>query len=1001
MGYPVWITPAGDLGKIAELEYYRFTVSAAESNGQAVAYSLIAGRLPSGIQLTAQGTIAGQPAESYVNIAGTPAAVNIDRDFKFTVRATANNDSNQITDRTFNLTITGNKDPVILTDPTFLGTFLDGTEIDIQLEALDLDGDPLIWNFKDGKLPDGVFLSETGALTGYIRPVVNLPEGSTIGWDKSRWEQYPWEFSTKSISLNYEFAVEVSDKKSYVSKSFSFLVLSHDSLRADNTLITTDSNILTADLDEKRPPILLTDDMGLFSIYKSDNYFAFKFDAIDSDGDAVGYTILSGDGIGFDQAGANFDTTLFDRGNLSLPPGLSLNQTTGWLTGYIPVQIETTKDYKFAIQAYKVNNSTYVTSPKLFTLTILGSLNLNVTWITPNDLGLLDAGEISKIQIIAETINRQNLSYSLKIGSRLPQGLKLLSDGVLSGRCSFQTFGLDSGTTTFDKTLAAKSFTTGETFFDRTYRFTVIAANADNSINTERTFSLVVDTLSAEPYESVYLRCLPAIAERNKLYNIIDNTDIFPNQAIYRLNDPYWGKNRTLDVLAAYGLTASSAADYIAAMEDRHYNKTLYFGNYGTSLAKDENENVLYEVIWVDIIEDTSAYVKGTKQNSPAASTDIRSKINNWRNPAFGIDDPAGYTLKINDVFLAQRDLVTALGQTNPSALPEWMISVQEDKTTLGFTTKAVLAYVKPGEGKKILFRLNRATQNNTLPDIKEIFFTADRYVLDNNLSEYFNLDTRLWQAHNYTSFDLEANVDDSYNPVATVDFAVNIPFEYINGKTTQQVEALGGLDNIITSFEGRTIIFATQENYTGFNYQSENQGWVQYNQFFDDTTDFDGVTFDKSTVVTGYVANQGNPDLVNKRAGVWTVTKDENNLFKLIFTSAIAINQVVEVRFGSQYGGNKLIYNFNLEDGLATVPNFNIINPFAVFEPIPTTFDQNTTRFLNAVDIYQLPDAGDRYLKFPSINIMDKNSSITIVAGLFDSNLVTFDSVALTFDEG
>jgi hypothetical protein len=68
------------------------------------------------------------------------------------------------------------------------------------------------------------------------------------------------------------------------------------------------------------------------------------------------------------------------------------------------------------------------------------------------------------------------------------------------------------------------------------------------------------------------------------------------------------------------------------------------------------------------------------------------------------------------------------------------------------------------------------------LPDIKEISFVADRYVLDNNLSEYFNLDTRLWQVHNYTSFDIEASVDDSYNPVATVDFAVNIPFEYING---------------------------------------------------------------------------------------------------------------------------------------------------------------------------------------------------------------------------
>ena len=970
MGYPIWITPAGDLGKIAELEFYQFSVLAVEPNGQDVTYSLIAGRLPPGIQITEFGTIAGQPAESYVNIAGTPAAVNIDRDFKFTIRAKANNDAALIADRTFRLTITGNKEPVILTDPAFLGTFLDGNEIDLSLEAIDLDGDNLLWNLKDGSLPEGVTLTPQGVLTGYIKPKVNLPQGATIGWDKSRWEEYPWEFTTRSINFTYEFVAEVTDGKSYVSKAFSLLVLSHDSLRADNTFLTADSSIITADLDEKRPPILLTDDFGIYATYRSDNYFAFKFDAIDLDGDEVSYTILSGSGVGFDEVGTTFDTTLFDRGSFALPTGLTLDSTTGWLRGYIPAQVETTKVFSFAVQAYKTNNPNYITSPKFFTLTILGSLNLDISWLTDNDLGVLQAGEISKIKVEAETKIGQNLSYALKVGSRLPQGLKLLSDGLLSGRCSFQTFSLDGGTTTFDKVLAAKNFTTGETFFDRTYRFTVVASNADNTISAERTFSVIVDTVSAEPYENVYLRCLPEISARNTFYSIIDNTDVFTNESIYRLNDPYWGKNRTINLLSSYGLTASTAADYIAAMQDRHYNKTLYFGNYGTSVARDTDDNIIYEVIWVDVIEDTRAYIKGVKQATPKATTDLRTKINNWRNPSYASTNPVGYTLKTNDEFLMRKDLIDALGFTNPTALPEWMTSVQRDKTVLGFTTKAVLAYVKPGEGEKILFRLNRFTKNGTLPDIKKIPFTADRYILDNNLSYNFDLDTRLWTQHNYTTFDIEADVDDSYNPVATVDFAIDIPFEFINGRTTAELEALGGLDNIITSIEGKTIVFATQENYIGFDYESDNQGWVQYNQYFDDVSDFDNEGFDESVIIPGYVAKEADPDVINKRAGVWTITFDDNDLIKLVFTTEIENNQVVEVRYGTRYGGNKLIYNFNLEDGLATVPNYNIIDPFAVYEPNPTTFDNNTTRFLNAVDIYQLPDEGDKYLKFPKIGV-------------------------------
>lgn len=970
MGYPTWVTPSGDLGKIAELEYYQFSVVATEATGQPVTFSLIAGRMPPGIQLSSSGTISGQPAESFISLTGTPAAVNQDRDFKFTIRATANNNPLMVSDRTFTITVGGNREPTILTPGVDLGTYLDGVAIDIALEAVDLDGDPLIWRLKDGELPEGTVLNSDGTITGVIRPKINLPEGAQPGWDRSRWESYPWEFSTRSVNKTYQFVAEVTDGKSFVSKSYSLLVISHDSLRADNTFLTSDTRFITADADEKRPPVLLTDSLGIYATYKSDNYFAFKFDAIDLDGDDVSYTILIGGGIGFDAPGSNFDAALFDRGSFLLPPGLTLQTSTGWLTGYIPAQVESSKQYTFAIQAYKTNNPNYITDLRFFTLTILGSLDLTVTWLTPNNLGSISAGEVSNLQVSAVSAVGQNLSYKLKNGSRIPQGLRLLSDGLLSGRCSFQTFSVDSGTTTFDKNLAEKGFTTGQTVFDRTYRFTVVVTNADNSISSERTFEVKVDTVTAQPYENVYFKCLPELEARDKLLSIIENTDVFPNDSIYRLNDPYWGKNREISVLAAYGLTASSAEDYIAAMESRHYNKKLYFGRYGTSVAKDENDNIEYEVIWVDIIEDTRSYIKGIKQGPPASTTDLRTKINNWRNPNYDVGDPVGYTLRTNDELLMRRDLVEALGRTSPTALPAWMTSVQKDKTVLGFTTKAVLAYVRPGEGEKILFRLNRATNSKILPDIKEIPFVADRYVLDNNLTQYFNTETDLWEVHRYTTFDTEVRIDENLTPVATVDFAVDIPFEYINGRTIAEVEALGGLDNIITSFVGKTLVFATQENYFGFSYDLSNQGWVKYGTFYDDATKFDNVGFDISTIIPGFVESEANPSIANQRSGIWRIEKDSNDLIRLVFVETINQNEIVEVRFGTRYGGNKLVYLYNTDDTLATVPTFMIIDPGTVVEAAPTTFDSNTTRFLNAVDIYSQPYEGDKYLKFPKIGV-------------------------------
>jgi hypothetical protein len=61
MAQPVWVTPAGDLGTIAESLFFQVPIEATDPDGPKVLYSLIAGKLPEGVQVTKNGSIEGVP----------------------------------------------------------------------------------------------------------------------------------------------------------------------------------------------------------------------------------------------------------------------------------------------------------------------------------------------------------------------------------------------------------------------------------------------------------------------------------------------------------------------------------------------------------------------------------------------------------------------------------------------------------------------------------------------------------------------------------------------------------------------------------------------------------------------------------------------------------------------------------------------------------------------------------------------------------------------------
>jgi len=898
-----------------------------------IEFQLLAGRLPPGLQLSKFGTLKGHPAEE-INVTGVPASVNQDKDFVFTVRAkTIGNNPKLITDRAFKMTVTGNKPPSIVTGltgtpPVSLGSYYDGAELAIQLEAEDLDFDPLTWTTIEGVLPPGVTLTADGLLTGIPEPFVNLPNDATTGWDKARWEKYPWQFSTRSETADYAFTVQVSDGKSTDTRRFSITVLATDAVTADSINYSVDLPVPTVDFTNRRAPVILTKTLGDFSTYISDNYFSYKFDAVDWDGDKILFSIP------------------LDGSTQSLPLGLAINPLTGWLTGYITTQIASTNIYNFTLKCYK-EGSPELFDTQDFTLTILGSKSLDIIWLTESDLGTVRAGEVSRLKIEARSASGKSIKYTFKNGSKLPQGLVLLNDGLISGRPSFQSWSLDRGNTTFDKDLLNKNFIRGVTSFDTTYTFTVVVSTADGSSAAERTFTLLLNRDPVVPYENLYLRCLPDKSARDKFVSIIENSDIFVTSDLYRKNDPYWGKNKTIDLLAAYGVTVSTANEYISAMQDRHYDKTLYFGDYGVAVARDDSDNILYEVIYVKMIEETRAYKNGVRQDPPAKEIDFTAKVAGWSNPTRN-DVSLVYP---NDSRLLRRDISDGAGSSNPLALPLWMRSVQLDDTVLNFVTYVPLAYVNPGAGEKMLFRLNRAVAAGTIPNITDIPFRADRYLLDATLSLNYDAANDKFVDSRYTTFDLEAVY--ATPSVTTVDFAVDIPFNYINGRTAQEIQNIGGLDGIVTAYDSLTLIFATQELYDADLYPQADEpesGW----------------RYEDSTLVTSSEISQDSSTVYNPRQSVWQMSVGISNVITLTQLDEIQVGDIITVKNGARYGGNQLYLDPTTVGSPYTTAYYTIVeDPVIVKESDVTTFDSDTTRFRSSVDIYQLPTAGGKYLKF------------------------------------
>ena len=725
MATPVWSTTAGKIASIDEQVAYSLQLEANTSDSTAITYSVIAGSLPAGMQVTSTGLLTGTPAEVAKRTLYT-----------FVVRATA---GTTITDRTFSLDVKGADTPTFTTaagqlqmeDSTRVGLYwvIDGSEINIQVEATDTDtaaGQTLVYEVVSGELPPGITMNKKGLLSGIIQLTDDQRFGIRGGYDDLNEPyddvEYDRTVTSKSISKNFGFVVRVSDGTSHIDQNNSIFVYSADFWRVSNTALTIDAteiddSPLTMDFSGNRRPVFRTgSDLGTF---RHDNYFVTKIDVDDFDPlqASLTYTI---------QAGA-------------LPNGVQIDASSGELYGTLARQTAVEKTYTFTIRATRtVATGITVFTDQQFTMKVIGEIDIGIAFSTPPVVGTLTADIPSTLSIVAIAENTDRvLSYTVSSGS-LPPGITLSEQGNLIG--------------TIDPSAVTDS--------TRSYNFTVRVSDQYQAVGQIGSFTVNVDVPHTLTEYGNMTGHATSFIDQNIFYNIAQDPSINSQEYIYRGEDKNFGMKSKPEMLMMSGLKAQTLTAFQNQMSQNHAPKHLYFGDLKTAVAKEDGV-IKYEVVYVEVKDnlvnnqgvavsnaitlrdELTTQILGPRASTMNTTTDRDVyEITTDGGLSFSISGSKvrfanqlsadlGFVTKLYPNAVANmRSRMKSLGHKEWTYLPQWMRTTQEgDLAPLGFILAVPICYCKPGTSALIKKRIEDKKLN-----FKNISFIVDRYTVSKSV---------------------------------------------------------------------------------------------------------------------------------------------------------------------------------------------------------------------------------------------------------------------------
>ena len=819
----------------------------------------------------------------------------------------------------------------------------------------------------------------------------------------------------------FPFTVEITDGKTQAIRTFSLTIINNSTLTADNTYITADNTEITADASSAYTPVILNPE-GSIGTVPNDIYFAYLFTGFVSSDNAVLYEV---------KPATPPDT--------DLPPDLVLDPETGWLYGYIPDLGLTSETFDFSIRPYYVDANIGRIDGRYYnySLTVEGNITEQVVWVTPENLGEIDNGQISELFVKAEPADPLNntvgtILYRLKSGAfnELPPGTQLQSDGLIVGRVAFN---IPS---------------------DLTCTFTVEAYNEPGMgitpVSIFRTFTVVVKRVYTEPYENIYIKAMPPLDDRAFLSNVLSDANIFDPDLIYRSSDPNFGVANSVIYWHAYGILPGTRQEYLNAMLKNHYLKTLTLGQIKTAQSRTDLGVVNYDVVYAEIIDDlvnNQGESVGQEVVLPyPINTTVTLFVNNIANTnatpqTYTVSFPAppadlyppplppyvnGQTVTIANVTPAdfngnvvvsnvttssftfnanianvyvsggtvegvnpypisvvypnsledmRNQIANTIGQVSGAAnvLPSWMNSRQANGSVLGFTPAWVLAYTLPGQGNRIAYNLEQAIGSS----LNLIDFEVDRYELDRQATYNYDPSTGQWipSVPTFTTFD----IDNHYQ----VDYTQPLPF--LHGTGYQ-------VDDILT----------IQGNQLGGIVPNNNMT-LRVNQTFDPVIVPTTISGNGTAVTVFFTLRDTEPYAAGQQI---TIANSNPNSYN--GTHTVLACQRSQVTYLSNvadaYVGNAIVTGINTGAianvfGTGTAPANSAGNNYANVSTIAdlpsagtnatfwittvpgveTTFDQGSMQFTDGATPYVTGDEFDEYRVFPHRTILEADGLLAI----------------------
>mgnify|MGYP003302857693 FL=1 len=167
-------------------------------------------------------------------------------------------------------------------------------------------------------------------------------------------------------------------------RKFQIYLVGDDFLRTDNTIMQVGTGLFTADNTYLRAPVWLTP--GDLGFRRANNYVTLFLDVYDptSNQGIISFTVKK----------SNPDGTASE-----LPPGLSIDSTSGEIAGRIPYQPAVTKEYKFTIEALRQLGSASNTATQFFA----NNIGVEQEWSGENNVPVFNWAENSFIGANNET----------------------------------------------------------------------------------------------------------------------------------------------------------------------------------------------------------------------------------------------------------------------------------------------------------------------------------------------------------------------------------------------------------------------------------------------------------------------------------------------------------------------------------------------------------------------------------------------------------------------